>query len=168
MSSVAEALRKRKSVRRFLRDKPVPLPLVRSILELASRAPSGGNTQPWHVYVVTGDLKQELTNEVLKKFNDGIVMEPPEFSMYPAKEASAKYMERRRRLGFAMVSRVGFWDFISLSLSLSYLHLSPSPSFYVLPLDVPFSNLYLYSPLPHLYLNLPPLQTLSSLLSSTN
>ena len=49
---VSEAILSRKSVRQFLKD-PVQNSLLRSLLEQASRSPSGGNLQPWHIYVST-------------------------------------------------------------------------------------------------------------------
>ena len=61
---VSEALATRKSVRRFT-ERQVAAALVRELLEVASRAPSGGNTQPWHVYVLTGEARQGLTDAVM-------------------------------------------------------------------------------------------------------
>jgi nitroreductase len=51
---VDAALITRRSVRAFL---PTPMPRadIEAILEVASRAPSGTNTQPWKVYVLTGN-----------------------------------------------------------------------------------------------------------------
>jgi nitroreductase len=43
----------RRSIRGFL-PKPVPKVLIRKIIEMAMRAPSSLNTQPWNFYVVTG------------------------------------------------------------------------------------------------------------------
>lgn len=51
-----EAIRTRKSIRNFL-DNPVPLDLIRQILEAGARAPSGGNKQPWRFVVVTDRKK---------------------------------------------------------------------------------------------------------------
>jgi len=59
-----ELLHARKSVRAFKPD-PVPLSLVKEILELASRAPSGTNIQPWKVHVAAGDIRAKLEAEVL-------------------------------------------------------------------------------------------------------
>lgn len=44
----------RRSIRGFT-DEPVPRELIREVLELAMRAPSSLNTQPWNFYVVTGE-----------------------------------------------------------------------------------------------------------------
>ena len=55
---VSEAINTRITTRAFL-DKPVPAETLRAILETAKRAPSGGNLQPWHVWVVTGETDPE-------------------------------------------------------------------------------------------------------------
>lgn len=61
--STRQAITSRRSVRAFLRT-PVPREAVEQVLELAARAPSGSNVQPWQVWVLTGapllDLGQEL------------------------------------------------------------------------------------------------------------
>src|SRR3569832_235003 len=50
---VREAVSSRYSCRAFL-DKPVPVALVRDIVEKGARAPSAGNMQPWRVYALAG------------------------------------------------------------------------------------------------------------------
>ena len=62
---VLEAIEARKSIRAFKPD-PVPQETVHKILEISQRSPSGTNTQPWHVYVCAGDIKQAITDDVLK------------------------------------------------------------------------------------------------------
>ncbi len=52
--SVSEAVNARKSIRAFL-DTPIDDDLIREVLAKAARAPSGGNVQPWRVYVLNGD-----------------------------------------------------------------------------------------------------------------
>ncbi len=44
----------RRSIRGF-QQKPVPRELIEEVLELATRAPSSMNTQPWHFFIVSGD-----------------------------------------------------------------------------------------------------------------
>jgi len=75
---VASVASGRRSVRAF---KPVPLPreVVEQILEDASTAPSGGNTQPWRVYVVTGAFKDALTDRLVKAFRAGDMRAPAHF-----------------------------------------------------------------------------------------
>ena len=54
--NVKTALLKRKSTRAFL-DKKVSIDVINEILEQAKTAPSGVNTQPWQVAVLTGKSK---------------------------------------------------------------------------------------------------------------
>lgn len=66
MMTVDEAIRTRKSVRRFL-PAPVPAATVREIIELAARAPSGHNIQPWRVYGVTGEPRARLWERQMQR-----------------------------------------------------------------------------------------------------
>ena len=68
--TVSEALSLRKSTRAFL-DKPVDKEIIIRILEAAGHAPSGTNTQPWQVAVVTGDRKLEIESAIEKAFKSG-------------------------------------------------------------------------------------------------
>ena len=54
--AVDAAITSRRSIRAFL-PTPVSDATVREILEVASRAPSGTNTQPWKVHVLTGSAR---------------------------------------------------------------------------------------------------------------
>ena len=49
----------------FLRDKPVPREMVRQALELAIRAPSNSNVQPWHLHLVSGAARDRLVTAML-------------------------------------------------------------------------------------------------------
>lgn len=55
-----DAIRQRASTRAFL-DKPVDRALIETLLDAARWAPSGVNTQPWQVAVVTGQPKEKLS-----------------------------------------------------------------------------------------------------------
>ena len=57
--SVSDAISTRQSMRKFL-NIPVSKPIVQDILKVANQAPSGGNLQPWKVYVLAGDKRDEL------------------------------------------------------------------------------------------------------------
>ena len=61
--SVTDACKKRFSCRKYL-DTPVDGALVREILEKASRAASDGNTQPWKVYVLSGEGKTYFCSQL--------------------------------------------------------------------------------------------------------
>ncbi|TWG64751.1 MULTISPECIES: nitroreductase [unclassified Aminobacter] len=102
---VDEALNSRKSVRAFLPD-PVDEETIKDILRVASRAPSGTNMQPWKVYVLTGEKKQQVTDAIL---NSGIRPEKAvwdEYVYYPD-HFFEPYLTRRRTVGFALYSALG-------------------------------------------------------------
>ena len=62
--AVDAAITSRRSIRAFL-DQPVAREDIEKILEVASRAPSGTNTQPWKVYVLTGQARTALSSAIL-------------------------------------------------------------------------------------------------------
>lgn len=65
-----DAIRQRHSCRAFL-DKEVPQALIEQLLELASCAPSGANTQPWQIAVVRGEAKFNLCSAMQETFAAG-------------------------------------------------------------------------------------------------
>ena len=99
--NVSQALQSRLSVRDFL-PTPVPADVIRRVLTTASRSPSGGNVQPWHIDVVAGDRLAELKAEVAA----GDRSEQAEYDIYP-KELVAPYRDYRFALGEAMYQRLG-------------------------------------------------------------
>jgi nitroreductase len=78
---VSEAVDRRMSVRAFRPDS-IPAEVLREILHKASRAPSGGNVQPWKVYAVTGQPLTALKSLVAARIAAGI-HETPEYEVYP-------------------------------------------------------------------------------------
>jgi len=60
-----QAIWERRSIRRFA-DRPVPRELIETVLEAATRAPSGKNAQPWHFVVLQGREKDRLV-EILEE-----------------------------------------------------------------------------------------------------
>jgi len=77
-----DVVRGRRSIRGFL-DKPVPRALIREILELAMRAPTSMNTQPWHFYVVTGATLDRIRRGNVERNLAG-VPDSREFRLGPA------------------------------------------------------------------------------------
>jgi nitroreductase len=63
---VVEAIRERKAIRAFKPD-PVPLDMLKQIVEQALRAPSWANTQPWEFAVVTGRQLEEIKKSFLER-----------------------------------------------------------------------------------------------------
>ncbi len=101
---VQEALLKRKSVRAYL-NKPVTNEQIKSILDLAKHAPSGVNTQPWKVDVVTGECKTRLQKKLLKAFQTGAPRDM-DYQYYPL-EWKAPYSTRRAACGLQLYHSVG-------------------------------------------------------------
>jgi nitroreductase len=102
---VDEAIRTRKSVRRFLTD-PVPASVVRHILEVSARAPSGNNVQPWRVYAVAGDAKARVCDAIMQAATSDPDRHQPEYAYYPTQWVEP-YLDRRRRCGFGLYATLG-------------------------------------------------------------
>jgi len=94
----------RRSIRGFL-STPIDPVTINEILEAASRAPSGSNTQPWQVHVLTGPALTRLTQALEAAFLTG---EPaaPEYFYYP-RTWRDPYLARRREVGWALYSLAG-------------------------------------------------------------
>lgn len=80
-TAVDAVIKSRKSIRAFKKD-PVDPKLVEHILEVASRAPSGSNMQPWNVYVLTGNALKRVVDATCKAFDSGKKYEG-EYKYYP-------------------------------------------------------------------------------------
>jgi nitroreductase len=102
---VSDAIETRRSVREF-EDTPVSEADLRSVLTTATRAASGGNLQPWKLYVLVGKAREELVARVAEKskatpFGDG-----PEYDIYPA-DLSEPYAARRGAVAKGMYALAG-------------------------------------------------------------
>ena len=97
---VDHAIATRQSVRAFL-PTPVPRETIEEIFQLASRAPSGTNTQPWRAIVLTGAAKQRLSDAILAVYNDAEERKQhtEEYAYYPTKWVDP-YLARRRKIGW--------------------------------------------------------------------
>lgn len=102
---VDEAIRSRKSVRRFL-PTSVPSSAVQHILSVAARAPSGNNVQPWKVYAVAGEARQRLCDGFIEAATQEPDRHQPEYAYYPTTWVEP-YLERRRRCGFGLYASLG-------------------------------------------------------------
>ena len=102
---VDEAIESRRSVRGFTPE-PVARETVEHILRVARRAPSGTNMQPWHVYVVTGAVKEAITRDVLAMHNGPRELQEPEYKYYP-EVFYEPYKSRRRKIGWDMYGLLG-------------------------------------------------------------
>lgn len=95
--NVSEAVATRRSIRAFT-DQPVDRAVLARILEKAQRAPSGGNTQPWHGIMLTGEPLQRLIARVAQELPRGREAFAPEYHVYPP-ELDGAYETRRRGIG---------------------------------------------------------------------
>ncbi|MEL7428836.1 MAG: nitroreductase [Pseudomonadota bacterium] len=104
---VSQAVEQRRSVRAF-EDKPVPTDTVREIFEKASRAPSGGNVQPWKIMILSPE-KLEAFRDLMSKRLGGEAIEggeQPEYSVYPPK-LQEPYRTARFEVGEEMYGLLG-------------------------------------------------------------
>lgn len=106
-AAVDWALVSRRSIRAFL-PTPVPRPTIEQILAVASRAPSGTNTQPWKVHVVTGAALQRLSKDLLEAYDDPrLASEHTEEYAYYPRQWTSPYIDRRRKLGWDLYGLLG-------------------------------------------------------------
>lgn len=98
---VSAAVQARSSIRRFL-PTAVSDESLRALLDAASRAPSGGNVQPWRVYVVNGESMVRLREFLV----DQPPIEAPEYDIYPAK-LTEPYRTSRFTIGEQMYATLG-------------------------------------------------------------
>ena len=101
---VDDAITTRRSLRAFL-PTTVPRQMIEDILAVASRAPSGTNTQPWKVYVLTGQSRAELSRKILAAHDDPAerATHSEEYAYYPS-EWISPFSDRRRKVGWDLYS----------------------------------------------------------------
>ncbi len=98
--NVTQAVQSRRSIRAFL-DNPVDRAVLLKVFEQARRSPSGGNTQPWHAEILTGEPLQALFASVAEILPQGKDAFSPEYDIYPEGLTGA-YEDRRRDVGEGM------------------------------------------------------------------
>ena len=103
-ASVDAAITGRRSVRGFLPD-PVDEATVTRLLELAGRAPSGSNIQPWRAHVLTGAALTRLSEALLAAHEAG-TPEEREYEYYPV-HWREPYLARRRKVGWQLYELAG-------------------------------------------------------------
>lgn len=110
-AAVDHAITSRMSVRAFS-PQVVPRPVLTQLLALASRAPSGTNTQPWTVYVLQGASRDSLVAKVCAA-HDALRANPElaaeyreEYDYYPETWVSP-YLDRRRENGWGLYGLLG-------------------------------------------------------------
>ncbi|OYU26735.1 MAG: nitrobenzoate reductase [Burkholderiales bacterium PBB2] len=99
-AAVDTAIVTRRSMRAFLPTEVAPSE-IEAILQVAARAPSGTNTQPWQVHVLTGAARQRLVDRIQKAYLDPaeLATHSEEYAYYP-NEWVSPYIDRRRKVGW--------------------------------------------------------------------
>ena len=107
IAAAEAAVATRRSVRAFLAT-PVPRATIERILAVASRAPSGTNTQPWRVYVLTGAPLRSLSRRLVAAYDDPqeSARHSEEYPYYPTEWVSP-YIDRRRKIGWDLYGLLG-------------------------------------------------------------
>ena len=110
-SAVDEAITSRSSIRAYT-TQAVPRETLTHLLEVASRAPSGTNCQPWRVYVLQGASRNTLVEKVCAA-HDALRADPSlasqfaeEYDYYPQQWVSP-YIDRRRENGWGLYGLLG-------------------------------------------------------------
>ena len=111
IQAVDHAITTRMSARAFT-NKPVDKAMLMDILRVASRAPSGTNTQPWRVYILQGEKRDSLVQKVCAA-HDAQRSDPTlaeqyreEYNYYPTQWVSP-YIDRRRENGWGLYGLLG-------------------------------------------------------------
>ena len=105
--AVDAAITSRRSIRAFL-PTPVAQEDIEKILEVAARAPSGTNIQPWQVYVLTGAKKEALSVAILNVYNNPeLDKEHNEAYFYYPRKWVSPFIERRRKVGWDLYGLLG-------------------------------------------------------------
>jgi nitroreductase len=105
--AVDAAITSRRSIRAFL-PTAVPREDIEAILAVAARAPSGTNTQPWRVHVLTAAAKARLSDAILAAYADPqqAGQHSEEYHYYP-REWKSPFVDRRRKVGWELYALLG-------------------------------------------------------------
>lgn len=98
-------IRSRISTRAFL-ETPVPDAAIREILDTAKFAPSGGNLQPWKIYVVTGAARDRVIAAVKRSIAENPFANESDLRVYP-ESLWEPYRSRRFAVGEEMYALLG-------------------------------------------------------------
>ena len=92
---IVEAIRVRKSIRAFKSD-PIKKEIITEILEIATRAPSGTNTQPWEFFALAGDVLEKVKQSNVEHLRSGTPPNPD--ISYATSNPDTVYQKRRVEL----------------------------------------------------------------------
>lgn len=103
--NVTQAIQARRSIRAF-QSRSVDPALIREALSLAAKAPSGGNLQPWRLYLLAGDELTEFKQSMTARINSQPMPDKAEYEIYP-KDLPEPYRSERKAAAEAMYSAIG-------------------------------------------------------------
>ena len=98
-----EVINGRRSTRGFL-EKPVPMEVLKEVIELAVRTPSSMNTQPWHFHIVTGEVLDNIRRENTKRNVEGV---PPSREIKSPLGYEGKHRERQIEIAIQLFQEMG-------------------------------------------------------------
>jgi len=99
--NVTEAVMSRRSIRAF-RAQPVDSGLLRELLEKSARAASGGNVQPWRIFLLNGESMSRFRAHLQARTE----RETPAYAIYP-ENLKSPYRDSRFKVGEDMYARLG-------------------------------------------------------------
>ncbi len=99
---ILEAIKSRRSIRGFKPD-AVPEEVLREVIEIALRAPSGRNTQSWEIAVVGGKVLDDIRKNNVEKLVSG---EPVSRDILD-KPCEGKYRQRQVELAIQLFEAMG-------------------------------------------------------------
>ena len=102
MLDVIDAIRLRKSIRKF-KPEPVPKEVLQDIIATAIRTPSGVNSQPWEITVVSGLALENLKQTNIEMLLHGV----PAMPEVPEVGFTGIYLRRQRELGMELFRLMG-------------------------------------------------------------
>ena len=95
---VKNAIISRRSVRKFL-SKGINKEIIKDILNVSARAPSGTNIQPWNVHVLTGSARDRICKKASSAFLDPKIDKKNDRLHY-MDNFRDPYITRRRKVGW--------------------------------------------------------------------
>ena len=98
---VSESVLSRRSIREFTSE-PIDNAIIKDLLALAARSPSGGNLQPWKIFVINDSTMNRFL-EFQEKWTEP---EVPAYDIYPSK-LKEPYRTSRFELGEQMYEILG-------------------------------------------------------------
>lgn len=104
-TTVSDAVASRRSIRAFT-EKPVDPTELRELIELAARAPSGGNLQPWRIIVYGGEELARLKAAIGERIEENSRFDEPEYNIYPP-GLTEPYNTYRFRVGEQLYNLLG-------------------------------------------------------------